>query len=256
MKESIQVAVTVEEAIANALKKLNLTHEQIEVEVLQQPKKGFLGIGVRDAHVRVIEKRIQNEILVEEVEEEKSSFSQKEFTESEIEIATKEVDDTKQSFSKKATYDYSIAIEEASTYIRKIAEHMDIDDLQIEVAQKQKQIQFQLSSSKAALLIGKRGQTLNSLQQLAQLVVQNNTSRYVMLEIDVENYRQKRHDSLVELANRLADKAATSGQRVELEPMLSSERKIIHHTLSRRLDVDTFSEGSENKRYLVIEPVR
>lgn len=255
MKESIQVAVTVEEAIANALKKLNLTHEQIEVEVLQEPKKGFLGIGARDAHVRVIEKSIVNEPVVEEVEE----IVEEVFVEEPVSIETsdsvveQEVEIEK---TEKPVHDYSVAIEEASAYLRKIAEQMNIDDLDIEISQKQKQIRFQLSSSKAALLIGKRGQTLNSLQQLAQLVIQKNTSRYVTLEIDVENYRQKRHDSLVELANRLADKAATSGQRVELEPMLASERKIIHHTLSKRLDVDTFSEGSENKRYLVIEPVR
>lgn len=250
MKESIQVAVTVDEAVANALKKLDLTHEQVEIEVLQEPKKGFLGIGARDAHVRVIEKQIQAETVVEEIEaitetldvdKTVDTFEQEEFTEkSEV----------------KANYDYSIAIEEASNYIKAIAQQMGIDDLQLEISQKQKVIQFQLSSSKAALLIGKRGQTLNSLQQLAQLVIQKNTSRYVTLEIDVENYRQKRQEALKELANRLADKAATSGQRVELEPMLSSERKIIHHALSKRLDVDTFSEGSENKRYLVIEPVR
>lgn len=254
MKESIQVAVTVEEAIANALKKLDLTHEQIEVEVLQEPKKGFLGIGARDAHVRVIEKSIHHESVVEEIVEEKEIVVEETLEVESSDSALEKV--AGMETTEKPAHDYSVAIEEASAYIRNIAEQMNIDDLKIEISQKQKQIQFQLSSSKAALLIGKRGQTLNSLQQLAQLVIQKNTSRYVTLEIDVENYRQKRHDSLVELANRLADKAATSGQRVELEPMLSSERKIIHHTLSRRLDVDTFSEGSENKRYLVIEPVR
>lgn len=254
MKESIQVAATVEEAVANALNKLDLTHEQVEIEVLQEPKKGFLGIGARDAHVRVVEKLIHTKedsehvmdeqqvlAVAEEVDKPVDSFKQEGFTEN------GEV---------KASYDYSIAIEEATKYVRDIAQQMGIDDLQLEISQKQKVIQFQLSSSKAALLIGKRGQTLNSLQQLAQLVIQKNTSRYVTLEIDVENYRQKRQEALIELANRLADKAATSGQRVELEPMLPSERKIIHHALSRRLDVDTFSEGSENRRYLVIEPVR
>lgn len=253
MKESIQVASTVEEAVRNALNKLDLTHEQVQVEVLQEPKKGFLGIGARDAHVRVIEKRIQEEPIIETVVEKKVDEVSNNLTAQPLEVkeVVKETEP-----ETKSVHDYSIAIEEASSYVRAIAQQMGIDDLQVEISQKQKQIQFQLSSAKAALLIGKRGQTLNSLQQLAQLVIQNHTSRYVTLEIDVENYRQKRHDSLVELANRLADKVATSGQKVELEPMLSSERKIIHHALSKRLDVDTFSEGSENKRYLVIEPVR
>lgn len=254
MKESIQVAATVDEAVANALNKLDLTHEQVEVEVLQEPKKGFLGIGARDAHVRVIEKLVHTKKL-------SAIIVEKEQVNDFTEDVDKSVDsfETQESMDQsetKATYDYSIAITEAETYVRDIAQQMGIDDLQLEISQKQKLIQFQLSSSKAALLIGKRGQTLNSLQQLAQLVIQKNTSRYVTLEIDVENYRQKRQEALIELANRLADKAATSGQRVELEPMLPSERKIIHHALSRRLDVDTFSEGSENRRYLVIEPVR
>lgn len=253
MKESIQVAVTVEEAVTNALKKLDLTHEQVEIEVLQEPRKGFLGIGARDAHVRVIEKSIQTKEATETVKDDEKvlhTVEQTELNHDEHHEVMSSVEEPK------VTHDYSVAIEEASDYVRAIAQQMGIDDLQLEISQKQKLIQFQLSSSKAALLIGKRGQTLNSLQQLAQLVIQNNTSRYVTLEIDVENYRQKRQDALIELANRLADKVATSGERVELEPMLSSERKIIHHALSKRLDVDTFSEGSQNKRYLVIEPVR
>lgn len=254
MKESIQVAVTVEEAVTNALKKLDLTHEQVEIEVLQEPRKGFLGIGARDAHVRVIEKSIQTIEPAEAIIDEEQALR----TTEKVEPAHDENQEASSPVEEepKATHDYSVAIEEASNYVRAIAQQMGIDDLQLEISQKQKLIQFQLSSSKAALLIGKRGQTLNSLQQLAQLVIQNHTSRYVTLEIDVENYRQKRQDALIELANRLADKVATSGERVELEPMLSSERKIIHHALSKRLDVDTFSEGSQNKRYLVIEPVR
>lgn len=254
MKESIQVAATVEEAVSNALKKLDLTHEQVEIEVLQEPKKGFLGIGSRHAHVRVIEKELIEHVNVQS-DIEQPEVVQEVVTASSVENSTVQLTE-EEDVKLNTKYDYSIAIEQSTTYIRSIAEHMGIDDLDIEISQKQKQIYYQLSSKKAALLIGKRGQTLNSLQQLAQLVIQNHTSRYVTLEIDVENYRQKRHDSLVELANRLADKVANSGERVELEPMIPSERKIIHHALSKRLDVDTVSEGNENRRYLVIEPVR
>lgn len=245
MKESIQVAKTVEEAVASALNKLDLTQEQVDIEVLQEPKKGFLGIGSRDAHVRVVEKdsvkQVTTVVQTEVIEvEEKVEFVQEAVVE---EQPTKKHDD-------------SIAITAAEQYIHDIVRQMGIDDLRIETSQKQKQIQFQLFSKKAAILIGKRGQTLNSIQQLAQLIIQKHSTRFLMLEVDVEHYRQKRKESLIELANRLADQVATSGQRVELEPMLSAERKIIHHALSQRLDVDTVSEGSANKRYLVIEPVR
>lgn len=251
MKQSTQVGVTVEEAVANALKKLELTREQVEIEVLQQPKKGFLGIGSRDAHVLVKERstntKEQSEVATEVSIQEK-------VTEVSVENSMIHSEDIVTNVAVKN--DDTIAINAVTEYIQEIVLQMGIDDLQLEQSQKQKVIQFQLSTKKAALLIGKRGQTLNSLQLLAQLIAQNNSKRFLTIEVDVENYRQKREDSLIELAHRLADRAATSGKRFELEPMLSSERKIIHNALADRLDVDTFSEGDSNKRYLVIEPVR
>lgn len=242
MKESIQVAKTVEEAVANALKKLDLTHDQVEIEILQEPKKGFLGIGVRDAHVHVKEKLILVEPEIEEVEND--------------EVHPQTVDNPVEKEDIQIKHDDTRAIEEAKTYIESIVKQMDIHDLQMDVIQKQKTIHIQLSSEKAALLIGKRGQTLNSLQLVSQLVVQKYTTRYLTLELDVENYRQKRREALIELAHRLADQAVSTGKRIDLEPMPSSERKIIHHSLARRLDVDTFSEGDANRRHLVIEPIR
>ncbi|GEK35074.1 RNA-binding cell elongation regulator Jag/EloR [Kurthia sibirica] len=249
MKQSTQVGATVEEAVVNALKKLELTREQVEIDVLQQPKKGFLGIGSRDAHVLV------REILANPVTQSVEQVAiQEQVIVTEPEVINEEAANvTAELVTKK---DDSLAIEAVAQYIRDIVLQMGIDDLQLEQTQKQKVVQFQLSTKKAALLIGKRGQTLNSLQLLAQLIAQNNSQRYLTVEVDVENYRQKREDALVELAHRLADRAATSGKRFELEPMLSNERKIIHNALADRLDVDTFSEGDANKRYLVIEPVR
>lgn len=242
MKESIQVAKTVEEAVANALKKLDLTHDQVEIEILQEPKKGFLGIGARDAHVHVIEK-VRSIVS----EEEDVILSHPQTVDNPVEkeelIVLPKHDDTK-------------ALQEAKQYLQSITQQMGIDDLKMDVSQKQKTIHIQLSSNKAALLIGKRGQTLNSLQLVTQLVIQKYATRYLTLDLDVENYRQKRKEALVELAHRLADQAVSTGKSVDLEPMPSSERKIIHHALSYRLDVDTFSEGSANRRHLVIEPIR
>ena len=76
-----------------------------------------------------------------------------------------------------------------------------------------------------------------------------------MVELDVENYRNRREESLVDFANNMADKAVRTRKAVVLEPMPSAERKVVHHALSKRLDVDTFSEGENNRRHLVNEPV-
>ena len=96
-----------------------------------------------------------------------------------------------------------------------------------------KYVNFQLESEKAALLIGKRGQTLNALQQLAQLVANKSTDQFKVVRIDVGDYRDRREQSLEQLADRMADKAIRTGRKVQLEPMPAYERKVIHNALSR-----------------------
>lgn len=106
------------------------------------------------------------------------------------------------------------------------------------------------------MLIGKRGQTLNALQQLAQLVANKSSDQFKVVRIDIGNYRERREQSLQQLAERMADKAVRNGRKVQLEPMPSHERKVIHHALSNRLDIETYSEGADPHRYLVIEPIK
>ncbi len=133
---------------------------------------------------------------------------------------------------------------------------MKIDDLTIDTVQDGKYVTLRLESKKAAVLIGKRGQTLNALQQLSQLVANKYSNQFLMIQLDVENYRERRQESLEQLAERMADKAIRTGKKVEFEPMPSYERKVIHHALSRRLDIETVSVGTDPNRYLVIEPLK
>ena len=98
---------------------------------------------------------------------------------------------------------------------------------------------------------------MNALQQLSQLVANKYSRQFKVVRIDVGDYRERRQQSLEHLADRMADRAVTNWNRkVQLEPMPSYERKVIHHTLSDRLDIETYSEGSDPYRYLVIEPIR
>lgn len=239
-----QTGNTTEEAITAALAKLGVTRDQVTIQVVTEGKKGFLGFGSRLAEVQVTVNEVQPEVIEESFQE--PSVEQP--VEREViheEIVLKANDSTK-----------SDAIEETKTYLTNIATQMKIDDLEIHTELNGKYVTLRLESKKAALLIGKRGQTLNALQQLSQLVVNKFSNQFLLVQLDVENYRERRQESLELLAERMADKAIRSGTKVEFEPMPSYERKVIHNALSRRLDIETVSIGTEPNRYLVIEPLK
>ncbi|SFB01676.1 MULTISPECIES: RNA-binding cell elongation regulator Jag/EloR [unclassified Bacillus (in: firmicutes)] len=147
------------------------------------------------------------------------------------------------------------AIEEAKSFLLQVSEKMGVP-IQIEIQREGKQVNFTLTGDKIALLIGKRGQTLNSLQYLTQLVVNRFSDQYLTVILDAEDYRKRRSDTLVILAQRLAQKALKSGKSVTLEPMPSYERKVIHTALVGNKRVKTFSDGSEPHRHIVITPVK
>jgi len=106
------------------------------------------------------------------------------------------------------------------------------------------------------LLIGRRGETLDSIQYLTSLVVNKNKENYKKIYIDTENYRQKREEALVSLANRIAAKVSKTGRRVVLEPMNPYERRILHSTLHDHPTVMTVSEGEEPYRRVIIKKKR
>lgn len=244
MKQITQTGTTVENAISEALEKLQITREKVEIKVIQEEKKGFFGFGAKKAEVEVTviektplpeaEKTTEN---IVEVSEKSEITPEKEGQEEAIPAVSNEQ-----------------AIQETKNYIQSIAQGMKIEDLSITHEQRGKKVNFYLESEKVAMLIGKRGQTLNSLQQLAQLVANKYSNQFMMVQLDAENYRERRQETLEQLADRMADKAIRTGGRVQFEPMPSYERKVIHQALSRRLDIDTYSEGKDPNRYLVIEP--
>lgn len=269
MKQITQTGATVEEALLLALHELNLTRKQVDVEILQEAKKGFLGFGSKKAQIRVTEKQAQKPFAVQEAAEplqekaEPVENGQSEVAEPQIgsSLSTIEENLEIQTTSENAEVplernDYELAISKVEEYLSDISKQLSISDLHIETVQQGKVIQFNLSTNSAALLIGKRGNTLNALQELAQLVAHQYVKRFIMVKLDVGNYREKRKQSLEVLANKMADKAVYTGKKVELEPMPSNERKIIHHILADRLDVETYSKGEDTKRHLVIEPIR
>ena len=247
MNQITQTGTTTEEAISAALAKLETTRDQVTINVLTEGKKGFLGFGSKLAEVQVT----LNEAPPVVQEAETVSIEA-------VETPAKETSEPLQEkvVLKNVESTLDEAVEETKAYITLIAKEMKIDDLTIHTEQNGKYVTLRLESKKAAVLIGKRGQTLNALQQLSQLVANKYANQFLMIQLDVENYRERRQESLEQLAERMADKAIRTGKKVEFEPMPSYERKVIHNALSRRLDIETVSIGTDPNRYLVIEPLK
>ncbi|MBE3102772.1 MAG: protein jag [Bacilli bacterium] len=245
MNQITQTGTTTEKAISVALAKLGATRNQVTINVLTEGKKGFLGFGSKLAEVQV--SVIEEQATVHEVFSAETTNTQTgELVASKQEnIVLKSIPSTQ-----------GQAVDETKKYLQHIAKDMKIDDLTIHTEQKGKYVTLRLESKKAAVLIGKRGQTLNALQQLCQLVANKYANHFLMIQLDVENYRQRRQESLEQLADRMADKAIRTGEKVEFEPMPSYGRKVIHNALSYRLDIETISVGIDPNRYLVIEPLK
>ncbi|MCA1042202.1 protein jag [Bacillus infantis] len=146
-------------------------------------------------------------------------------------------------------------IEEAVQFLKNIGDKMGAP-VEVEVRKEGKEAELILSGEKIALFIGKRGQTLNSLQYLTQLVVNKSSDSYLNVVLDAEDYRKRRNDTLVQLAQRLAQKAIKTGKDVALEPMPSYERKVIHAALAGTRKVKTYSSGADPNRHIVISPVK
>lgn len=265
MSEIRQTGKTVEAAITSALEQLNALRDQVDVQVITEGKKGFLGFGAVPAEVLVkllSEESTQEQTIDSTPTESVEHDSVKEPAAMQVtevpvteDVTTESILEETEEILEVPIQTEQEVIEETQNYIRAIATDMGVEDLEITYETDGKVIHFQLESEKAAFLIGKRGTTLNSLQQLAQLVANKGTGGFKVVRIDVGDYRIRREQSLEQLANRMADKAIRSGRKVQLEPMPSNERKVLHHTLSDRLDVETYSEGKDPRRYLVIEPI-
>jgi spoIIIJ-associated protein len=232
MKYLEKSAKTIEEAIELALKELNATKDQVEIEVLEQPSRGIFGlIGTKMAKVKVSVK-----------EQPKSAVKPREVRE------TRPVRSSEPGLP--ATAEDKNA---AQKFLREVLDAMDIA-AEIRIKSVEDSLHINLSGPKMGIIIGRRGQTLDSLQYLVSLVVNKGKGRegYIKVILDTEEYRRKREETLVRLAKRLADTVVKSGKKVELEPMNPYERRIIHSALQNNDRITTFSEGEEPYRKVVI----
>lgn len=144
----------------------------------------------------------------------------------------------------------------AEQFLKDVFEKMGIEvGIAIEM-DKSNNMTIDLSGPSMGVLIGKRGQTLDSLQYLVSLVVNKESEKYIRVKLDTENYRDRRKDTLEKLASNLAHKVKKTGRKFTLEPMNPYERRIIHSTLQNNKAVETHSEGEEPYRKVVITPMK
>lgn len=205
---------SIEDAIAKALKELSVSREDIEVEVIENPVKGFLGlIGNKEGKYRIT--------LIEKEEPK----IEKEVTEADV----------------------------AREFVENIINNLKID-AKVDVTQEKNVIKVNIMGKDAACLIGRRGDTLDSIQFLAGLALNKvNKDSHSRVLIDIENYRSKREESLVRYANKVAREVAKTKKTKKLDYMNPYERRIVHSTLQNDRFVKTYSEGTDPYRRLVIE---
>ncbi len=144
-------------------------------------------------------------------------------------------------------------IEETEQFLNEVAKNMGLD-VSIETVVEEGHVTYTLAGEKIAILIGKRGRTLNALQYLTQLVLNKNVDEYFKVTVDAEGYRKRREETLIELAQKMREKALRVKGKVALEPMPAYERKVIHSSLQGSNDITTYSDGVEPHRHIVIQP--
>ena len=229
-----------ETAIEAALNELGATREQVDIEVLDEGSKGFLGLGARDARVKVT---IKPEFVKEEEAPKPKSAAPK------PKNAAPNIKNMDR--PKKVSVDGIEA--DAKKFLADIFSAMNLE-VNIDTKMDGQSISIELSGDNMGIIIGKRGDTLDSLQYLTSLVVNQHSEDYIKVSIDTENYREKRTEALLALSARLADKVTRTGKKFTLEPMNPYERRIIHSNLQDSETVTTYSIGSEPYRKVVIAP--
>ena len=305
MRSTVVSAKTVEECVNKALDKLQANRNEVNIEVINEAKQGFLGLfGAKDAVVRVslkddvkekgtgdfvknilnsdsnsVEteqkedtKVIEDKKIVEEVEKtEPTEADNEEIVEESVEpekpVEAEEVVETEEAVKSEETEEQQdtepdVTIDRndelfitSKNFLKQMIEDMGID-CDIESRTEGNMIKFNIMCSEESdigIIIGKRGETLDSLQYIVNLVTNRNSDTYIRVILDCNQYRSKRERSLQKLARRLADKAVQTGRDIKLEPMNPYERRIIHTYLQNDEKVNTFSQGNEPNRRVIIK---
>ena len=238
---------TEEEAIRAALSQLGLERDDVSVEILERSKNGFLGIGSSPAKVRV-----SYELdVAEEPEAPQAKPAEKKPVEKKPESKPEPAPE-KQPEQPAAPVSETEDADRIRTFLTGLLEHMDCR-AQVKVYEEEKnRYKVILEGQRLGALIGRRGETLDAIQQLTNYAVNSGRDKRVRIHVDAENYRAKREQSLESLANKVAGKVLKYRRSVTLEPMNAYERHVIHAALQDKEGVTTYSIGTEPNRRVVV----
>jgi spoIIIJ-associated protein len=220
--EQIQASgPSVEEALEVALARLGVGEQEVDVEVIQEPRSGFLGMGGQEAVVLVRLKRRPDQLSEDELDEQ-------------ADIAADFLEDLLARMGLDASVEPNL--EDGTMYVDILGSGPDDDDM--------------------ALLIGRHGQTLEALQELTRHVVMRKSGLRCRVIVDVEDYRKRQRDRLVAKATEIAKRVARTGREEELEPMTPFDRKVVHDAVAKIEGVESSSVGVDPDRRVVIRSTR
>ena len=272
---------TVEDATIEAATTLGIASSELDIEVVSKGTSGFLGIGAKPAVIKARAKKEVNDDIEDILANakkpgskgkkntpkkqpvNKSSEVKEEKPVKEVKEVKEEVKDEDTSFEaeeKKAEPKEFVKIEESvieetRQYLEKLFAAMEMEaDIDITVDDQTRTMNIDVEGPEMGIIIGKRGQTLDSLQYLISLFVNKKSDSYIRIKLDTENYRERRRETLENLAKNIAYKVKKSRRSFSLEPMNPYERRIIHSTLQNDKYVTTKSEGEEPYRKVVVYP--
>ena len=269
-KEYIYEASSVEEALQKGLKDLALSEDKVKIDVIEGGSAGIFGLFKKEAKVKLTP--LDSEFIKDEKQEEVKEVEVEEFVEEKQEEKVVEIETIKEEVvvenegaveektqevieKKEKREDYIVKNKDSIvSYLQNIVIAMGYADATVDFTEDGNR-HFTLNiktEENTSLIIGKRGVTLNSLQFLVNNYAKKFSSHFFRIEVDCDDYRESRRKTLEELALNLAKKSKKIGKPVELEPMTSVERKIIHNALTGIKNVETESRGEEPYRYLVI----
>ena len=238
-----------EAAIEAALQKLGMDRDEVSVEILERAKSGFLGIGSCPAKVKVTYEAPDEPETPAPVEEVPAAPVVEPVKEEEPAPAVEAQAPVAQSAAAPAEGEKAQQID---AFLTGLLSHMGADAKPVIKMDENGTYQVELVGQDLGGLIGRRGETLDAIQQLTGYAVNHGQSKRVRIHVDAEGYRAKREESLIRLAHKVAGKVVKYRRNVTLEPMNAYERHVIHTALQETPDVTTYSIGTEPNRRTVV----
>jgi spoIIIJ-associated protein len=236
------IAPSIEEALEKGLKELGLTQNDVDVEVLDEGKKGLLGIGSRQARIalKIKPPKTQPEKKRPEAElvQKPPSLPIENETITSIEEEPEEISIARETIN--------IILEKLNVNAKVSVKLGESDENRVQP------VLIDIEGNDLSFLIGRKAETVDALQYITSLIVGRELDRWVPLQIDVQNYRKRREDALRKLARRIADQVVSTGRKQVLEPMPPNERRIIHIELKENPYVETVSFGEEPRRKVTV----